>query len=56
MVVPILSADDALLGVLDIDSNEPSAFQGVDAEWLTTIIAPLSQWNEQKRRVLSEET
>jgi L-methionine (R)-S-oxide reductase len=39
IVVPILSADDRLIAVLDIDSNTPAAFDEIDENNLTQLAA-----------------
>jgi GAF domain-containing protein len=37
-VLPVWDGAGTLLGVLDIDSNQPSAFTQNDADQLTTIL------------------
>lgn len=39
IVVPVLNGSGELLGVFDIDSNQPNAFTQVDADLLTKILA-----------------
>ncbi len=39
VVVPVLTPDGALLGVLDVDSDEPAAFDATDAAGLEAIAA-----------------
>jgi len=39
LVLPVWGRDGALLGVFDIDSNQPEAFDDEDAEALTDILA-----------------
>ena len=39
LVLPVWDKDGALLGVFDIDSNQPDAFDGEDAEALAAILA-----------------
>lgn len=38
LVLPVIGKDDRLLGVLDIDSNQPDAFTQHDAEALSAIL------------------
>ncbi|SPF79887.1 GAF domain-containing protein [Pseudoprimorskyibacter insulae] len=38
LVLPVVSGDGTLLGVFDIDSNQPDAFTERDAEALTAIL------------------
>ena len=38
LVLPVIGADDRLIGVLDIDSNRPDAFTETDAARLTEIL------------------
>jgi L-methionine (R)-S-oxide reductase len=38
IVVPLKNGEDAVIGVLDIDSREKSAFDEVDARWLEKIL------------------
>ena len=38
LVLPVFDADGALLGVLDIDSDQPDAFTGDDASALAAIL------------------
>ncbi len=38
IVLPVFSPDGALLGVLDIDSNQPAAFTPADAEALLSML------------------
>ncbi|KAL4420754.1 hypothetical protein ABPG75_010410 [Micractinium tetrahymenae] len=46
VVVPVLTPNGKLLAVLDIDSDLPAAFTGVDAQWLERLCADLGaqQW------------
>ena len=39
IVVPVIDADGELVAVLDVDSERPAAFDGVDREWLERILA-----------------
>lgn len=39
LVLPVLGADGALLGVFDIDSDQPDAFTQLDADALSIILA-----------------
>ena len=39
IVLPVWSADGALLGVLDIDSNQPDAFDQANADHLSAILS-----------------
>ncbi|MFZ3581638.1 GAF domain-containing protein [Loktanella sp. DJP18] len=39
IVLPVFGADGALLGVFDIDSNQPDAFDQTDATALSAILA-----------------
>jgi GAF domain-containing protein len=39
IVLPVTNKDGVLLGVLDIDSDQPAAFTEEDAKWLTEILA-----------------
>ena len=39
IVVPVFGPDGALIAVLDIDSEKPAAFDGVDQAWLERIMA-----------------
>lgn len=39
MVVPVVDEDGYLLGMFDIDSNEPAAFDGADAHGVEAIAA-----------------
>lgn len=41
VVVPVLTPDGRLLAVLDVDSDLPAAFTGVDVEWLERLGADL---------------
>ena len=43
IVVPVFSAEDKLVGVLDIDSTELSAFDMTDAEYLQEICRVLGE-------------
>ena len=43
IVVPIVTPNGRLLGVLDVDSNAPAAFTSVDAECLERICADLGR-------------
>lgn len=38
IVVPVRGADGALIGVLDVDSERPAAFDATDARWLEQIL------------------
>jgi GAF domain-containing protein len=38
IVVPVFDAAGRLIGVLDVDSERPAAFDGLDAEWLERIL------------------
>lgn len=46
VVVPVLNQEGRVLGVLDVDSDLPAAFSGVDAEQLEQLCAMLGrrQW------------
>ncbi|WP_108484380.1 GAF domain-containing protein [Oceaniglobus ichthyenteri] len=39
LVLPVMNGDGALIGVLDIDSNQPDAFTQTDADRLSLILA-----------------
>lgn len=39
IVVPVLDAAGALIAVLDVDSEQPAAFDATDQEWLERILA-----------------
>lgn len=39
IVLPVVNKHGALLGVLDLDSNQPAAFDQLDADWLSAAIA-----------------
>lgn len=39
IVAPVFDAAGGLIGVLDVDSEQPAAFDGVDREWLERILA-----------------
>ncbi len=39
LVIPVFGAERRLIGVLDIDSNQPAAFTGADATALERILA-----------------
>ena len=39
IVVPVFDPEDRLIAVLDVDSTDYAAFDGVDAEWLARIVA-----------------
>jgi GAF domain-containing protein len=39
IVVPVVGADGGLIGVLDVDSDRPAAFDAVDRDWLERILA-----------------
>jgi GAF domain-containing protein len=39
IVLPVVNSAGKLLGVFDIDSNQPDAFTGADADELTAILA-----------------
>jgi L-methionine (R)-S-oxide reductase len=39
MVVPVHDSGGKVLGVLDIDSTQPDAFDGTDVHWLERIVA-----------------
>jgi GAF domain-containing protein len=41
IVVPLISKDDALLGVLDVDSPFPGRFKEVEEDFLTRVVAQL---------------
>jgi GAF domain-containing protein len=43
IVVPIVSPGGQVLGVLDIDSNQPAAFGPVDGQWLERLCADLGR-------------
>jgi GAF domain-containing protein len=43
IVVPIITPSNALLGVLDVDSDTPDAFTSVDAECLERLCADLGR-------------
>ena len=43
IVVPILTPNGRLLGVLDVDSNDPAAFDAVDQAHLETLCDQLGQ-------------
>ena len=43
IVVPILTPSDALLGVLDVDSDAPAAFDAIDALHLERLCADLGR-------------
>ena len=43
IVVPILTPDDQLLGVLDVDSNHPAAFDTIDQTYLEQLCQRLGQ-------------
>jgi GAF domain-containing protein len=43
IVVPVLTPDGRVLAVLDVDSNTPAAFDGVDQEALEAICAELGR-------------
>lgn len=46
LVVPVMNAEGRLLAVLDIDSDLPAAFDGVDEHWLERICARMGrQWD-----------
>jgi GAF domain-containing protein len=38
IVVPVVGRDGRLIAVLDVDSERPAAFDGLDAEWLGRIL------------------
>ncbi|WP_374534997.1 GAF domain-containing protein [Phenylobacterium sp.] len=38
VVVPVFEPSGALIGVLDVDSDRPAAFDEVDVEWLEKIV------------------
>jgi GAF domain-containing protein len=42
-VVPVLTPDDTLLAVLDVDSDQLAAFDETDQEYLETLCARLGQ-------------
>jgi GAF domain-containing protein len=49
VVIPLLTADGRLLGVLDIDSPELNRFSEADSEGLTQLVKTLlasCQWPE----------
>lgn len=39
IVVPVYNAEGRLIAVLDVDSDQPAAFDEVDGHWLETILA-----------------
>ena len=39
IVVPVFGADGRLIAVLDVDSDQPAAFDTVDREWLERILS-----------------
>jgi GAF domain-containing protein len=39
VVVPVVGPGGELIGVLDVDSDQPGAFDTIDAEWLERIVA-----------------
>ncbi|MBI1197045.1 MAG: GAF domain-containing protein [Phenylobacterium sp.] len=39
IVVPVTGPDDRLIGVLDVDSDRPAAFDAIDQAWLERILA-----------------
>ena len=39
IVLPVWNGEGALLGVLDIDSNQPDAFDQADADHLSAILS-----------------
>ena len=39
VVVPVFGPDGALIAVFDVDSDQPAAFDAVDARWLEQILA-----------------
>jgi len=43
IVVPVIAPSGRLLGVLDVDSNTPSAFSSVDRAWLERLCADLGR-------------
>jgi len=43
IVVPILTPDGRVLGVLDVDSNEPDAFSDADRAWLERLCERLGR-------------
>lgn len=43
IVVPVVTPDGALLGVLDVDSNFPSAFNTTDQQYLEQLCAELGR-------------
>ncbi|HEX3699816.1 MAG TPA: GAF domain-containing protein [Phenylobacterium sp.] len=38
IVVPVIDGAGRLIGVFDVDSDRPAAFDGLDAEWLARIL------------------
>jgi GAF domain-containing protein len=42
-VIPVFNGSGVLLGVFDIDSNQPDAFDQVDADAMVTILAEVFQ-------------
>ncbi len=38
IVVPVVDAQGHLIAVFDVDSDQPAAFDGLDAEWLERIL------------------
>lgn len=43
IVVPLRDAEGRVVGVLDVDSTHPAAFDGDDAEWLERVAALVSR-------------
>ena len=39
IVAPVFGPDGKLIAVFDVDSDRPAAFDGVDKDWLETILA-----------------
>ena len=39
VVVPVFGPDGALIAVFDVDSDQPAAFDEIDARWLERILA-----------------
>ena len=50
-MVPYCSAGGELLGVLDVDSNEPAAFTTADQHGLEAVCNVLRDWNIFKERL-----
>ena len=50
-MVPYCSAGGELLGLLDVDSNEPAAFTKADQQGLEAVCNVLRDWNIFKERL-----